>query len=653
LQECADADGGIFGEDRGQLGLRYRTRTSLYNQTPALTLQYGAKGLGGPLRPIDDTSTVRNDITVNRVAGGSARAVLEEGRLSVQDPPDGVGLYDEGVDLNLFSDDLTEPSAYWRLHLGTWDEARYPSVTVRLHRIPTLIPTILNITEGDLIRITDLPEWLPPGPVDLLVQGYTERLGTRTWEIEFVCAPAGPYRVGVVSDPALEWVDTDGSELAAAATATSNTIDVRATNGPVWRPDPAETPFDLTVGGEEVRVSAGGRLITPNPWFDADATGWLASNATIARSTAVVHPQGLASLLITPNGSSASGGADLTPRTPVGSIIPGASYIASCWVYSPGGHADLRPAIDWYDAANAFISSGLGSGFAVPAGAWTFLTQTLAAPANASRAAVRARHGGTPASSAIWYVWGLRITQAKAGWLHDSFGRTVASDWGTSDSGLVWNRVGGGPSTDYNVGSGYGAQILSTLDVSRRTAVTAIHPDADIYCDITTSALATGDSLFGAVTARMLDASNMYMARLAFTTSNAVTMSVRKMIADVQTQLGAVTLPITHVAGQWVRVRFQLVGSTLRAKGWLATDREPSLWQIEVTDSDITAANQIGTRSIRATGNTNAATVEIRYDNFDVINPQVMTVERSRNGVVKAQVLGEDVRLAYPTRVAL
>lgn len=652
--QCEAADGGILVEDRERLGLRYRGRTSLYNQNPALTLSYLSRGMG-TLEPIDDDSSVRNDRTVERVGGSSARAELTEGSLSVQAPPNGVGRYDDAVTLNLATDDQTEPMAYWLLHQGTWDEARYPVVTVRLHRAPELIETVLDIIEGDLIRITDLPDWLPPGPVDLLVQGYTERIGVRTWEIDFVCAPAGPYRVGVLTEPAQEWVDTDGSELAAAATATATTIDVLTTEGPVWLPAPAETPFDLMVGGEEVRVTAGGRLLNANPFFDADASSWSAQSCTIARSTAVVHPDrgAIGSLLITPNGVAAVGGA-LCALTAVGSIIPGAQYIVSMWVYSPGGWSDLRAAVNWHDSAGVFVSSSFGSGSVVAAGAWTFLQQTVTAPATASRAVVRAHHAGTPAASDVYYVWAVRITQPKASWLHDAFGRTVASDWGTSDSGLVWNRVGGGTATDYNVGSGYGSHILASLDTSRRSAVTAVHPDFDIYCDITTSALATGtESLYGAVTGRMQDASNMYLARLEFTPSNTIVLALRKIIADVSTNFGSFTVPVTHVAGQFIRVRFQGTGTALKAKAWLASLPEPSLWAIEATDSSITAAHQIGTRSVKATGNTNGATVEIRYDNFDVINPQVMTLDRSRKGVVKAQVAAEDVRLAYPARVAL
>lgn len=243
---------------------------------------------------------------------------------------------------------------------------------------------------------------------------------------------------------------------------------------------------------------------------------------------------------------------------------------------------------------------------------------------------------------------------AVTGWLEDTFTRSVSSGWGSPDAGSAWSAVGGGSASDYLVNGTAGVHVLSTVEVSRRTAVTAAGPDFDVYCDLTTSALALGDSLYGAVTARMLDSSNMYMARLEFTTSNTVILTIRKIVADTTTNLGTYTVPVTHVAGAYVRVRFQGIGSALRAKAWPASDpvEEPS-WGISVVDSSITEAYSIGTRSIRITGNTNLASVEIRHDNYRVVSPQKFTVTRSANGVVKSHAAGEDIRLASSVPLAL
>jgi hypothetical protein len=239
-------------------------------------------------------------------------------------------------------------------------------------------------------------------------------------------------------------------------------------------------------------------------------------------------------------------------------------------------------------------------------------------------------------------------------WLSDTFTRSVSNSWGTSDVGSTWSTVGGGAASDYSVNGNAGVHVLSTLDVTRRTAVTAVSPDFDLYCDITTSALATGSSLFGAVTARMQDSGTMYMARLEFTTANTIALYMRRLLADVGTDLGTYTIPVTHVAGTYIRVRFQGIGPALKAKAWAAADPvETPVWNIEVTDSAISQPHTIGTRSIRTTGNTNAASVEIRYDNYRVVSPQTFTVTRSVNGCVKSHAAGSDVRLANPAYLAL
>jgi hypothetical protein len=248
----------------------------------------------------------------------------------------------------------------------------------------------------------------------------------------------------------------------------------------------------------------------------------------------------------------------------------------------------------------------------------------------------------------------MRVT-AVTSWLSDTFTRSVSNSWGTPDAGSVWSTVGGGAASDYAVNGSVGVQTLSTVDVSRRTAITAVGADFDMYCDMTTSALATGDSLYGAITARMLDSGNMYMARLEFTTANTIILVLRRLLADASLDLGTYTLPgVTHVAGTFIRVRFQGIGSRLQAKAYPASDPvEDPAWHISGVDSGISAPYSFGTRSIRVTGNTNLATVAIQYDNYRVVNPQTLTVTRSINGVSKAQAAGADIRLANPTYIAL
>lgn len=255
LEEAADADGGILYERRNAISLAYRDRISMYNQPVGLALDYNTSGhVAPPLEPVDDDQKVRNDVTVQRTGGASGRAIQDEGALTPADPPVGVGLYDESVTLNLYSDDQTEPHAYWLMTLGTWDDSRYPVVNLDMAAAPSLIDAVTMLESGDRIQIANPPPWLPPGPIDLLIQGYQEVIGhPLDWDFQLNCTPAGPWTTGIVEDDTLGFVDTDGSALAAAATSTATTLTVNVTDGQLWW---WEAAFDIEVGGEVMTVTA-------------------------------------------------------------------------------------------------------------------------------------------------------------------------------------------------------------------------------------------------------------------------------------------------------------------------------------------------------------------------------------------------------------
>ncbi|WKV74216.1 hypothetical protein AW27_023530 [Streptomyces sp. PCS3-D2] len=280
--ECEAADGGVLFEDRERLALVYRSRESLYTQPVALTLDYEADGhVSPPLEPIDDDQRIRNDRTITRTGGSSARAVDETSALSVLPPPLGVGPYDDSRTLNLRADSQVEQIAAWALHLGTWDEPRYPTVHINLAAAPSLIPAVLALDIGDRIQIVNPPAWLPPGPIDLLVEGYTEAFGhPNSWDIVLNCSPAGPWNVAVVEDPVYGRADTTGSVLGADATDSATTLVVHTEQTAVawsrerWPQDPAQYPMDLRVDGEVVTASAATSLAEDDFTRTVAAGGW-------------------------------------------------------------------------------------------------------------------------------------------------------------------------------------------------------------------------------------------------------------------------------------------------------------------------------------------------------------------------------------------
>jgi hypothetical protein len=239
---------------------------------------------------------------------------------------------------------------------------------------------------------------------------------------------------------------------------------------------------------------------------------------------------------------------------------------------------------------------------------------------------------------------------AVASSVRDTFGRTVASGWGAADSGQTWTVVG--TASDFSVSGGLGRHSLPAVSTVRHSVIPQAGADFDLMASMATSVLAAGGSHLVYAVARYVDTSNSYLARLEFTTAQAVILSIRKRVGGVETQLATFTTGLAHTAGGLFRVRFQGVGSQLRAKAWLASGTEPGLWQVSVTDTDLTAAGSLGVRSVLS-GSTTGLPVVATFDNLEQLNPQSMTVTRSVNGIAKSHPAGAGVRLAKPLAIAL
>lgn len=258
IGQAQEADFGAPGESRSHLGLTYRGRDLLYNQDPALTLDYAAGEISPPMEPIDDDQALLNEVEVTRADGASFQVEDITGPLGV----DTVGRYDTQVTLNLGTDTQVEHHAGWRLHLGTVDELRWPTIHLNLAnpRLSARVEDILSLDVGDRIRVLNPPMWTQAAHLDLIVQGYTETLNLFTWEIEVTCTPASPWQAaqitnGVAPPDAPMRADTAGSELASAVDAEATVLEVTTTRGPTWVTDPTNFPFDITVGGEVMRVT--------------------------------------------------------------------------------------------------------------------------------------------------------------------------------------------------------------------------------------------------------------------------------------------------------------------------------------------------------------------------------------------------------------
>lgn len=407
LNECAESDLGVFFEPRDEFGLRYRTRTNLYNLDPIIALTYHADHeLAEPLDPVDDDSYTRNDITMSRVDGSSARAVLETGTLSVLSPPNGVGRYDDAPPVNLEDDTRLADQAGWRLLLGTVDEARYPNIAMNL-RHPTLDDGTMHINAlavdmGERITVDDPPTGYPPDDISLLAIGYSELLSGFVHTVNVNCKPEAPYRIGVLDNDTLGRADTEGSVLREALTTTETDVDVTITSGPPWVVDPAEFPFDILVGGEVMAVTA---IAESDGKFELNAN-WTGTSCTIVQSATQRHTGGFSGLM-TVTGAPAQ--AFFRPNTHA-FVTVGSSYTVEYWSYSVAGYADVNIAIDWLTSAGAYISTSAGAGAATPAGLWKHRTLTAVAPATAALADFGPTVGTSPPAGTAIFFDDIRLT---------------------------------------------------------------------------------------------------------------------------------------------------------------------------------------------------------------------------------------------------
>lgn len=259
LDDCEASDMGHLYEPRDAFGLAYRTRASQYGVAPVLPLTYAQ--LTG-IQPTEDDALTRNDVTVSRVGGSSARTVITTGPLSVQAPPNGVGRYQDAVTLSLATDAQLQYQADWRAGLGTIDEPRYPVLSVDVAGLPaTPAGNAATADIGDLITVSGTPVWVPPTGIQSRIYGYTETFqptASGPWLIEYNCQPATPYDDAfTLNSSTFGRLDSDSSVTAGTLTTTGTTVTYSGGDWITTATYPAEFPFDILITGEQMTVTAG------------------------------------------------------------------------------------------------------------------------------------------------------------------------------------------------------------------------------------------------------------------------------------------------------------------------------------------------------------------------------------------------------------
>lgn len=619
FQDCADSDVGIFMETREDLSVALRARSMLYNQAPRFTLDFSNGVISAPFKPVDDDKLTENDVIVQRVDGAFSQQVLTEGRMSVQDPPDGVGRYDVSKALSLYRDDQTDSLAYWFLHMGTFDGLRYTKITVDLAnpRVYEMVHKILGADLGDKIRITNLPNEYGPDDVDLIIRGYDEEIGPSAWRITFNCSPGETWTTASAAldiyenfeDTALNIHFTNaGSANWGLSTAQAHTGSSSWKSGTIANNQVSDFVVTIPPGAEKIEFWYKTDSEASGPGFDGDQLIVLRDGVEQFRSGG-------------PNSAWQLGGFDVSSASTVtfrydkdNSTAVGAD---AAWI------DDLRfrmesPANVHADTEGAYITEGLTTG---ETGIDTYSTgvRFITSEESVTDFPFDLRLGGevvrVNSSGPALYD---EFEDAPAATVTDTFTRTVANAWGSADTGQAWTMTGGAAS-DYSTNGTRGLMSAGSVNVSRFGTLGSVSiADCVMQADFVIPAVATGASISTGLRLRVVDGSNYYYVEAIQATSGNISIQLVSRVASVSTTIAGPVSKGAYAAAQTWRIKAVIVGDVLKAKLWQTTGSEPDLWDVYAVTTTLPAANPPGLRHILSTGNTNTLPVVATFDNITV-----------------------------------
>lgn len=267
-------DGGLLSDGGDGGGLAYRCLSDIVNQSASLAVTQGS--LDVDVAPIWDNRNIRNDVTISRPGGSSARrsdeAHIARTRRRIKDSDT----------VNVETDDQLDDQAGWRVNVGTADGPRYNGVGINLRNSDgrLLADAVLALEMGDRFTAAEatLPPQHPPGGIDGLVVGWREELDKDKWLFAPNVVPYAPNEVAVYgTDPggvvsrygardttlAEDLTDSDTSWLVDTG------IDTWATTAS----HPDAFPFDIDTGGLTYSCTAIGPSASDN-FGTAGTNGW-------------------------------------------------------------------------------------------------------------------------------------------------------------------------------------------------------------------------------------------------------------------------------------------------------------------------------------------------------------------------------------------
>jgi PKD repeat protein len=199
----------------------------------------------------------------------------------------------------------------------------------------------------------------------------------------------------------------------------------------------------------------------------------------------------------------------------------------------------------------------------------------------------------------------------------DAFGRTITSGWGAADVGGTWAL--NGTSSYFSVGNGVG-----TMNLAASRGPSAYLPGvsttaADSAVTLSLDKIGNGGGTFLGVAGRRV-ASSEYRGKIKVAADGSVTLQITRLAGGTETTLSQVSAGFSVTAGQAVRLRVQVTGTsptTVRAKAWRTGTTEPGSWLLTSTDTTagLQAAGSVGLMAYLSGSATNAPVIA-RFDDF-------------------------------------
>ncbi len=350
-------------------------------------------------------------------------------------------------------------------------------------------------------------------------------------------------------------------------------------------------------------------------WNFGDGTP-VATGATVQHTFATTNSYSV-TLTVTDNGGAAT---PLTTAVAVVDLPPTAAFTGSCsflaCTFDGSSSSDPDNGISTYTWSFGDTTSGVD------------MTPTHTYAVANSYTVTLTVDDGAGATSTVSQVFATTVPSSSLV-ASDSFGRTVASGWGSADIGGAYALATAAATGSVAVNGGAGVVQLTVTPSGRGFYLSGVSVlDSDSTIDVSTNVAPTGGTWGQAayLTARRVSANTEYRARLRFVPGGGVRLMFVKTVGNTtEVAIGpeALVTGLAYVAGQAYTVRFDVTGTnptTLQAKVWVAGTTEPAAWKVTQTDGEaaLQAAGNPGVRGFLGAGATNQPAWS--FDNLAVTN---------------------------------